>query len=89
MQFYLPQPGQNSTYDFGTCLHSVEQYLTRDKKHNGASECLHKFRFDENTGYSFVVGDKSYQSVNTVDADQKYHRNTILVNWYRDVGGTP
>eukprot|EP00242_Pyramimonas_sp_CCMP2087_P009320 CAMPEP_0198210212 /NCGR_PEP_ID=MMETSP1445-20131203/19960_1 /TAXON_ID=36898 /ORGANISM="Pyramimonas sp., Strain CCMP2087" /LENGTH=322 /DNA_ID=CAMNT_0043884213 /DNA_START=36 /DNA_END=1004 /DNA_ORIENTATION=- len=80
MMFYVPVDDQ-TVYDYGTCLHTNKQYQQRDLSKNGVAPCLKKFMFGSNTGYSFVVNDHSYHSVDTVG---KHHgvRNTILVNWY-------
>lgn len=43
-----------------------------------------KFLYASNTGYSFVVNDISYHSVNNVGRRQGY-RQTIMFNWYDQV----
>jgi len=80
MMFYVPEDDR-TVYDYGTCLHTQAQYDARDLKNNGVAKCHAKFKFASNTGYSFVVNDLSYHSVDTV-GKQKGVRNTIMVNWF-------
>eukprot|EP00240_Pyramimonas_obovata_P014628 CAMPEP_0118925518 /NCGR_PEP_ID=MMETSP1169-20130426/3396_1 /TAXON_ID=36882 /ORGANISM="Pyramimonas obovata, Strain CCMP722" /LENGTH=212 /DNA_ID=CAMNT_0006866843 /DNA_START=642 /DNA_END=1277 /DNA_ORIENTATION=- len=87
LMFYVPVDGQ-TVYDYGTCIHTSEQYQARDVKKNAAAPCLKKFLFASNTGYAFVVNNHSYHSVETVVS--KHHslwskkglRRTIIANWY-------
>jgi len=83
LMFYVPLDA-NTVYDYGTCLHTSTQYQARDLKKNGEGVCMAKFLYASNTGYSFVVNDISYHSVNNVGRRQGY-RQTIMFNWYDQV----
>jgi len=85
MMFYVPVDDQ-TVYDYGTCLHTPKQFEQRDLIKNGVAPCMKKFMFGSNTGYSFVVSDHSYHSVDTVGKHRGV-RNTILVNWYDQMKG--
>jgi len=87
MQFYLPGlhggDAKKQESKYGTCVHTAKQFEERDKENNNAAPCERKFGFRENSFYAFKVHETSYHSVERViDAGE---RNTLLVNWYRDV----
>ena len=87
MQFYLPGlhggDAKKQESKYGTCVHTAKQFEKRDRENNNAAQCERKFGFRENSFYAFKVHETSYHSVERViDAGE---RNTLLVNWYRDV----
>tara|TARA_B110000483_G_C18148805_1_gene524559 strand:+ start:308 stop:1585 length:1278 start_codon:yes stop_codon:yes gene_type:complete len=88
MQFYFPglhggdEKKQESKY--GTCVHTAKQFEERDRKNNNAAPCEKKFGFRHNSMYAFKVHETSYHSVEKTLEDAG-ERNTLLVNWYRDV----
>lgn len=80
-------------FDYGTCLHTVDQYRKRklmkksqgrDGRKDGESVCAHKFRYLPNTGYAFKVGPDSWHSApnSFIKHWPQYPRNSVLINWY-------
>uniref|UniRef100_A0A7S0S8Y1 Uncharacterized protein n=1 Tax=Mantoniella antarctica TaxID=81844 RepID=A0A7S0S8Y1_9CHLO len=80
-------------FDYGTCLHSVEQYRKRKLyktkegqtgRKDGESVCQVKFRYLPNTGYAFKVGPSSWHSApnSNIRHWNEYPRTSVLVNWY-------
>mmetsp|Transcript_51123 Transcript_51123/g.95243 ORF Transcript_51123/g.95243 Transcript_51123/m.95243 type:complete len:100 (-) Transcript_51123:144-443(-) len=81
MQFFFPQTS-DAMYHYGTCVHTPEQYVNRDKKCNGCAPCYKKFMFQANSGYTFPVHNSSYHSAPGV-MKKLGERRTTLLNWYK------
>jgi len=76
-----------SPFPESLCKYDIQAKEARNMKNNGQTPCWKKFLFASNTGYSFVVNDHSYHSVNIVGKATGV-RQTILVNWYDQMVGS-
>ena len=77
----LQEQRRSQALEYGTCLHTKEQFDKRSKE-DGSAPCETKFKFIPNAGYSFTVSKGSFHSAS---AGNHGLRRTIMLNWYNTV----